>query len=336
MASTVGGIFDEYASLKNGERSAAIAAIGVDVFDTDPLTSSGNDVYVFTPGSQIKGSPGIDLVVSSVSITLSSGVEDAILTGTENIDATGNSQDNVLIGNEGNNILDGKGGRDALFGADGDDTLIGSSSADSLYGGMGNDCLEGGSGSDCIDGGEGSDTIESGTGDDSIQAGDGNNVIFADSGNDSVTAGNHDDFIWSGSGNDSIYAGQGNNTIDGGSGNDRIIAGAGDDCISGGTGNDTIYAGGGYNSVYGGSGSDQFFFTSGSGTTWIEDFKIGQDVIHVQLDINETGIDTPQDILANHVSQDAQGNAVITFGSMVTILEGVHAADLKSGVFIID
>ena len=40
----------------------------------------------------------------------------------EDINATGNAQDNTLVGNRGNNVLNGKGGNDILIGGLGDDT----------------------------------------------------------------------------------------------------------------------------------------------------------------------------------------------------------------------
>ncbi|WP_281261361.1 hypothetical protein [Chamaesiphon polymorphus] len=61
------------------------------------------------------------------------GVENLTLTGTNNINGTGNQGNNVLTGNSGNNILDGK---------DGDDTLIGGGGKDTLIGGSGNDIYE--------------------------------------------------------------------------------------------------------------------------------------------------------------------------------------------------
>jgi Ca2+-binding RTX toxin-like protein len=46
------------------------------------------------------------------------------LTGTGNLNGTGNELNNVLTGNAGNNILDGKGGTDTLNGGLGNDTYI--------------------------------------------------------------------------------------------------------------------------------------------------------------------------------------------------------------------
>ena len=63
----------------------------------------------------------VDTVRASVSYTLSANVENIILTGTADINAIGNDQNNVLTGNDGNNQLNGGGGIDTMIGGKGND-----------------------------------------------------------------------------------------------------------------------------------------------------------------------------------------------------------------------
>ena len=113
----------------------------------------GNDTYIVDNlGDVVKESfdddrGGVDTVLSSVSYSLASGmlglqgfgIENLTLTGTGNINATGNAKNNVLTGNSGNNSLSGGAGNDTLFGGNGNDTLNGGLGSDSMDGGDGND-----------------------------------------------------------------------------------------------------------------------------------------------------------------------------------------------------
>lgn len=273
---------------------------GVDVMDG----GAGNDTYVVdNVGDQVIDavagqiynywwgsyfSADYELVYSSVTFTLPTNIEDLYLTGSDDIDGTGNTLNNNIYGNAGANTLVGDAGYDYLNGGDGNDIL---------YGGDGSDQLDGGAGADVMDGGAGDDTyvvdnvgdtaIESspdggwdsvsasadftlganienlqltgnaisGTGnelDNQIQGNDMGNALFGLDGND---------YLDGGAGNDTIAGGEGNDNLFGGSdngdnpslGNSDILDGeAGDDTIDGGSGNDLIYGGTGDDNLFGG------------------------------------------------------------------------------------
>ncbi|MDB5678844.1 Calx-beta domain-containing protein [Sphingomonas bacterium] len=89
----------------------------------------GNDTYTVDSADDVvieNAGEGIDIVKSTVSYTLAAGssVELLRLSGTDNINGTGNAEAQKLVGNSGDNVLDGGGGGDVLRGAAGNDTYI--------------------------------------------------------------------------------------------------------------------------------------------------------------------------------------------------------------------
>ncbi len=93
-----------------------IGGLGNDTYFVDNV----NDTVIEASGT----GTGTDVLNSSVSYTLPANVEKLVLTGTANIDGTGNSGNNIIVGNSGANTLDGGGGLDTLQGGAGDDTYI--------------------------------------------------------------------------------------------------------------------------------------------------------------------------------------------------------------------
>jgi trimeric autotransporter adhesin len=87
---------------------------------------TGNDTYIVDNVSdtvtEALNEGTADTVQSSVTYTLSANVENLTLTGSGNIDGTGNGDANAITGNGGNNVLTGAGGNDTLAGGAGTDT----------------------------------------------------------------------------------------------------------------------------------------------------------------------------------------------------------------------
>ena len=87
----------------------------------------GNDIYTVDSVGDVvveNTNEGTDTVISSITYTLGNNLENLTLSGTANINGTGNTLVNVIIGNSGNNILDGGTGADNLSGGLGDDTYV--------------------------------------------------------------------------------------------------------------------------------------------------------------------------------------------------------------------
>jgi Ca2+-binding RTX toxin-like protein len=231
---------------------------------------AGNDTYVVDSSSDTvteAASAGTDLVQSSVSYTLGTNLENLTLTGTANINATGNTAANILFGNSGNNVLDGGTGADTMTGGAGNDiyvrdnasdvitenanegvdqvkssltyTLIANLEALLLTGstainGTGNELdnlLTGNSGKNVLNGAAGNDILQGGAGDDTLTDTAGKNIFDGGAGIDLITAGIANDFIAGGLGNDTITTGTGVDVVafNRGDGMDTLVASTGKD-----------------------------------------------------------------------------------------------------------
>lgn len=175
----------------------------------------GNDTYIVDNiNDKIieYANQGIDTVQASVSYGLAVYLENLILTGSAAINATGNTQNNVLTGNSGNNILDGGLGADSMIGGLGHDLYIVDNSGDVVTEATN----------------AGIDSVES-----SVNYALGSNVenIILTGTATTATGNSLDNFL---AGNAA------NNTISGGAGADILIGGAGNDSLTGGAGDDTV------------------------------------------------------------------------------------------------
>ncbi|MEH2443041.1 beta strand repeat-containing protein [Nostoc sp.] len=241
--------------------------------DDSLIGGKGNDTYIVDSiGDTITEglNAGTDLVKSSVSWVLGNNLENLTLTGTDTINGTGNSLNNILTGNTAANILSGENGNDNLIGGAGNDTLLGGAGNDTLDGGLGADSLIGGIGNDIYIVDNAGDTITEGlnagtdlvkssvsfvladnvenltlTGTDAIN-GTGNslkNILIGNTGANILSGGDGNDSLFGSSGNDTLLGGAGDDTLDGGLGTDSLNGGAGNDTYTVDNVNDTITEG---------------------------------------------------------------------------------------------
>jgi Ca2+-binding RTX toxin-like protein len=171
-----------------------------------------------------------DLVKSAISYTLAATLENLTLTGTGNINGTGNAQDNAIHGNAGNNILTGLGGNDVLDGHGGKDQLVGGAGNDTYYIYSSNDkVIEKAS--------EGTDTVHASFDGYQLAAHVENLVL---TGSAVKGYGNDLSNVITGNGLDNyLTGGNGNDTLIGAAGNDMLVGGAGADTMKGGLGDDS-------------------------------------------------------------------------------------------------
>jgi trimeric autotransporter adhesin len=232
------------------------------------LGGTGDDTYVVAQAADVVtelDGEGTDLVQSSVTHTLSSFVENLMLTGSSNVNAVGNTLDNLLFGNTGTNTLTGNAGNDTLDGGAGSDTMLGGDGDDTYYSDVTGEVITEATS-------QGLDRVYSAvtqtlaanvemlflTGSDLIN-GTGNaasNLLRGNEVRNILVGGGGIDILEGGGGNDSL-SNTGGGLFNGGSGNDTLTGGAGHDLFIGGSGNDAVTTS---------TGRDVIAFNLGDGT----------------------------------------------------------------------
>ena len=243
------------------------------------MGAGGDDTYHVRAGNTVveNDGQGVDTVIAAFDFTLGQNVENLNLSGTADLNGTGNAGDNALSGTSGANGLFGLGGSDILLGRAGNDHLDGGAGNDTLYGGDGDDVLTGGTGNDRLSGGNGNDrfVVSHGSGHDVVSdfsAGDvidasgnggfsaylglqqvGKDTLVVFSGGDSVLLKN----ITATSLTPANFAfAEGAAPTAGSDAGETVTGTAGDDVINGMGGADTLYGLDGRDTLYGGTGAD--------------------------------------------------------------------------------
>ncbi|WP_298195076.1 hypothetical protein [Novosphingobium sp.] len=204
----------------------------------DTLIGGVGDDRYFVDNSEdvadeVTGGTGTDTVFSLVSYVLGDWVEILRLSGSADINGTGNSQANMLYGNVGANRLDGGIGADVMTGGTGNDTYVVENVAD---------VVRETSASGGIDGVESTISYVLGANVELLALNGGDDIAGYGNALDNVIVGNV--------GANLINGRDGKDTLYGLEGNDSLRGGAHDDILNGGTGQDRLYGEGGRDSFF--------------------------------------------------------------------------------------
>ena len=242
---------------------------------------------------------------SSVTRTLPSTVDDLVLTGTADINGTGNTRVNTITGNAGANVLDGRAGADTLIGGAGNDTYVVDNAGDRVV----------------ENADEGVDTVNA-----SVSYTLSDNVE-----NLTLTAGS------SGTGNalDNVITGNGGpNTLSGLDGNDTLSGGAGNDTLDGGTGDDTMAGGTGDDTFVVDAAGDSVVEAAGAGTDTVRshiDYALGDNLENLVL-AGTGDLEGRGNLLDNSLTGNSGANALYGGAGDDTLDGGLGADHMEGGV----
>lgn len=323
---------------------------------------AGNDSYnVDNIGDVVNewSNAGTDSVYSSVSFALLTHAENLTLTGSADINATGNWLSNNLVGNAGSNLLDGGTGADAMSGDSGADTYYVDNAGDTItewwnrgidtvyasvshklasnvenltltgvwsLGGTGNDLAN------TLIGNQGNNVLDGAAGADIMMGGGGNDTYLVDNWNDVVTeeAGGGRDLVKS-----AITCRLGAHIEDvtlTGSANANATGNALGNTISGNGGDNVLDGGAGADALSGGLGNDTYQVDN-AGDTVTEWWSAGTDSVNASVSLT-LGANVENLTLTGTDRIDGTGNDlanVLTGNSADNVLNGETGADAMSG-----
>lgn len=304
----------------------------------------GNDTYVVDNVGDVvveNAGEGTDTVESSISHSLGATLENLTLLGTANLDATGNTGDNVIRGNAGNNRIEAGAGADTLYGGAGDDYYVAVSASDRVY----------------EYAGEGIDTVERVFETNLVLENNVENLIL-DAG---ITTGNGlDNTITGNAGNNTLAGLDGDDTLHGLDGDDALFGGNGTDALYGGTGDDYLDGGAGIDYMEGGVGNDNYIVDHsddvvaeavGEGTDQVQasaSYALSANIENLFLTgsaaINGAGNDLDNYIAGNGAANTIHGgggnDTIVGGGGDDTLVGGAaddkYAFDASSGSDVVD
>jgi Ca2+-binding RTX toxin-like protein len=231
---------------------------------------------------------------------LSANVENLTLSGSDAINGTGNSLNNVLTGNSASNVLTGGAGDDTYIVGTGDSvieqanegidtvqssvdltlgdnvenlTLTGSVAVNGVGNGLDN-VLTGNGVANILTGNAGNDTLNGGAGADRLTGGSGNDTYVVDNAGDVVVenANEGTDVVQSsisytlGANLENLtLTGNGGLTATGNAQNNILTGNNGNNVLDAGAGNDTLVGGLGNDTLKGGTGNDTYVINRGDG-----------------------------------------------------------------------
>jgi Ca2+-binding RTX toxin-like protein len=227
-ANVLSGLDGNDTLIANGGNDRLDGGLGADTM----LGGAGDDTYVVDNVGDLvveAADSGADTVESSITYTLTDNVENLALTGTADINGTGNALDNVITGNDAANTLSGLDGNDTLIANGGNDLLDGGVGADNMLGGAGDDTYVVEEVGDAVieDFNSGVDHVLSSityTLADNVE-----NLTLTGIADINGTGNELDNALIGNSGNNLLIGLGGNDVLDGGLGADVMIGGIGDD-----------------------------------------------------------------------------------------------------------